>query len=1516
MSETVAQDSPEIARAKQIFRFLKAFADGNTRLQRSISAQPWTLPFRELPQHPDIALGEVRLDSATAGETPGTTVTVDPSPLLRVRRPKLTPAPPPPEILRDYLLSGWDRPDGGISTQSTRNVTTDGETVTEQFTDSAERVAALATWEGTWQLWAIAELPAVNTMRVFERLYDLRGRIERESEQVELMLGDGRLRWQTEAGTTDHPILLQRVELEFDSSVPEFRIVDADRGPELYGALLLGGDTMPAVQLNTLRVELEDGGYHPLAREATSGYLRQVAQLLGPRGSFNESFVPGQSISRDPVIARDTTLFLRTASTGYSAAFERVLQDLETRGELPTALTRLVGVEAAPPQEEVERDDSPWGEPPDILLSKPANQEQIQIARALERHRAVLVQGPPGTGKSHTIANLIGHLVATGKRVLITSHTTKALRVLRDQIVEELQPLCVAMLDNDSEGRKQMEAAVRGILTRLTSSNVATLEREVGQLSETRAVINRDIRNLTTDLRTAREAEYVPIVIGGQSFEPVAAARWVRDNLTGNDWIPGPVDAGAPVPLSISELRDLYATNAQLTAIEAEEIRSGFPTFSELPESGPFSELVASLDAQMPDDLARFWERQASEDELPRLQMCLKRVQDSSVDIARMEPWQRAIVGAGYSGGSEESLWVDLGRQIGVAADAWEKSRALLLENDVSPGSIPNVEEALDQVSEMANHLSTGHGLGRLVLLTKPKWKAILNAARVNGEPPKTVTHFRAIAACLALQDGRKKLAIRWARQAEVIGLPTFKLLATPPEPILREYAAQFDGLLSWWRKRWPEIASAATDAGFHWQEFRSAEVARTAPATPFERDVAILTDPMQKAVTVCWAAARAVQSRRILTELDGTLAAHTGPTCRQLRAAAQQRDRVAYDAAYDALLMLSEKTSIWQTRKELMSRLRSGAEDWASAIRERKAPHGDAGLPGDANIAWQWAQLRQEIARRGALDEIVLAEKLHRLQAELRETTAKLIDRRAWLGQLRRTDLAARQALQGWADTQRRIGKGTGKRAPRLQAEARRLLAKARTAVPVWIMPLSRVVESFEATGDRFDVVIVDESSQSDVLGLLAWYLGDRIAVVGDHEQVSPSAVGQDLASVDLLIAEHLQGIPNSHLYDGRTSVYDLARQSFGGTIALREHFRCVPDIIEFSNELAYNLEIRPLRNSRTTPQPHVVEYVVQGVLQSDRTGKTNVGEARSVVALLKAAMEMPEYDDKTFGAITLLGDEQAGLIQDLAATLIGAVELERRRFISGNAAQFQGDERHVIFLSMVDTPTGRPLPLRQMDMFKQRYNVAASRAKDQLWLVHSLDPARDLKVGDLRKTLIDYVRNPGARRRAVQRAQRRAESPFESAVISKLVLAGYTVEPQVWVGHYRIDMVVSGPHSEVALECDGDRFHGIDQIPNDMARQAVLERAGWRFIRIRGTRFYRDPEATMKWMFEELRRLSVEPVGAAPENLTVAAEAAEFRDRIVRRAWEIMRDQRWAAEPPVDVPDIASIENENVLK
>ncbi|GMW05522.1 MAG: hypothetical protein AMXMBFR8_03190 [Nevskiales bacterium] len=1453
------------------------------------------MPFRDLPKHPCIEIGRVTLAETAGASTPDAEAPDggDEAPLLRVRRSKITTAPSPPAPLAGWVKKGWEDPDGAAEVEPTQLVERDGQAIIEQFSADPTRVVVFEQWRAAWSVWAETERPARRAMKIFERLYQLRGQIERESESVELLLGDGRLRWRTVEGVIDHPVLLQRVELEFDSSVPEFRLLDADRAPELYGLLLQGGDGLAGAKLNELRIELEKGGYHPLAGPETSAYLARLATLLHAQGQFVEQYAE-QPAREQPVLMRDPVLFLRTRMSGFPAAFQRILDDLDDAPNLPVSITRLVGVEPQPWADPDLPPASPWSEAPDVLLSKPANQEQVQIARALERHRAVLVQGPPGTGKSHTIANLIGHLVAQGKRVLVTSHATKALRVLHGQIVESLQPLAVAVLDKDLDSRAQMERAVRGILSRLTVATDELLSGEASSIRARRERLINDIEQLTADLRKARAAEYQVIQLAGEAVEPAEATRWVRSHQQGNDWIPGPVQTGAPLPLGAEELRRLYEINGLLTKSEEAEINARLPDPAALPGTERFSVWVNTPHGEETAAVLRLWEQPAGEDVIEPVKAFRKDLVAVTAEFDALVPWQRQLVAAGHAGEVEWSLWASLAESVTEAHRLWQAHRAILVEHEVT-GSCPgSAGDARATVAEILRYLEGGGKVGAFQRLLHPSWKALCIAFQVDGEQPSSQTHFQAVAAYLELSECRDNIRRRWSRQAEPIGLPAMDSLGEKPEAALLELSRSFPALGAWWEASWAKVTERAGAVGLRLDVLRQSDLAASMAALPFERDVEFLRRPLIAALDVRLGIARSLRAGCCLRELDANLSGFAGNLAANLLSAVRARDVAAYDVALAELRRVSAKQDIWRERHNLTAKLGTAAPGWADALRSRSGVHGGTTLPGEAPKAWRWRQLQEEIERRIALDEAELLRRLEQRRQELRTATADLIDRQAWLAQLKRTGLAARQALQGWADTVRKIGKGTGKRTAELQGQARRLLVQARNAVPVWIMPLSRVAESFDPTAGRFDVVIVDEASQSDIQGLLAWYLGDRIAIVGDHEQVSPMAVGQQIDVVKALIEQHLHEVPNQHLYDGKTSVYDLGRQCFGGTIALREHFRCVPDIIEFSNALSYDYEIRPLRNPSTAAPPHVAEFVTTPDIGTGRDGKTNLAEARAVTALMAAATELPEYAGKSFGAITLLGDEQAVQIQQLAVDLLGAVALESRRFVAGNSAQFQGDERDVMFLSMVDSPAGGVLRVVQTPEMKQRYNVAASRAKDQLWVVHSLDPKRDLQTADLRRRLIDHVRDPGARRRELEKKARRAESQFEVEVLKRLMAANYDVRPQVWVGKYRIDFVVCSGQQEVAVECDGDRYHGFDDIMDDMSRQAVLERAGWRFIRIRGTRFFFDPEETMAAVFAELERLGISSAAIAP---TDGAQPAgmDLRDVVVRRAWEIMRERGW---------------------
>jgi hypothetical protein len=262
-----------------------------------------------------------------------------------VQRPRLSRPPEPPEEIAAWLEEGWDDPSNAVGVVETREDSDHrAEPRIAKFADDLVRTASLDRWKPLREEWVKSEKPARAAMKLFETFYALYGRIDREAERVELVLGDGILSWRRTEGGVCHPILLQRLQLQFDASVPEFTLSEADHPVELYSALFQSMNDVDGRAIGRCREELEEGGFHPLINGSTSGFLKRLVVLLSPRGEFLEGHAPNAE-TNDPCIGRDPVLFLRARTLGFAAAIEGILADLRTREDLPWSLLNIVGEE-------------------------------------------------------------------------------------------------------------------------------------------------------------------------------------------------------------------------------------------------------------------------------------------------------------------------------------------------------------------------------------------------------------------------------------------------------------------------------------------------------------------------------------------------------------------------------------------------------------------------------------------------------------------------------------------------------------------------------------------------------------------------------------------------------------------------------------------------------------------------------------------------------------------------------------------------------------------------------------------------------------------------------------------------------------------------------------------------------------------------------------------------------------------------------------------------------------------
>lgn len=1485
-------------RVAQVMRFLAEVARRRSPAVRRWTDHSWTLDLTTLPRHPAIRLGQEADDGAV---------------VLWVKRPKETPCDPPPKVIADWVLPGWASPEGEAQFQQGRNVKQDDETISVAFADDPDRVAAFEAWQEKRAKWAVAEQPVRRVGALFQRLFELRGRLERESERLVLYAGDGMLRWDRPDGAVEQPLLLHRLELKFDPKVPSFELRFTSDALELNTALLreFGVDGRALAQM---RERLAASEFSLLDLKATD-YIAELVHRLFQDGVFVDQ--KPSAIPERPTACRHAVVMLAPRSGGIINAIDAFLERLNEEEEIPEPLRSVVmgdsgecageedQSEAGQPDEmgddgeEAENQTTkrgPRSRPVDLLLTKPANPEQQAVVRTLARRGKVVVQGPPGTGKSHTIANLIGHLLAEGKSVLVTSHSTKALKVLRDKVAEDLQPLCVAVLDRDSESQHLLESSVKGIIAGLQRPR-AERAAEAERSHKARARLLEQLRAQERELRQAIRDEYDDILVGGRAFPPSTAARFVRDQRAQHEWLPGLLERGVLCPLSDEEVRDLYRLGTAITQKDEADLAAGIPFPNDVLRPADFEKALAAVaEAQTKavDPRPELWSEGTSQT-LDDLRTALTLGVKIVKVIRSAQPLQMECMDCGRLAGARREPWDDLAQTVErLAAEIDKHSAAVVKHSPLLHQRWPQAH-ALGVLDQIVEHIKSRGKLSLWSRLRHPLWLVIQRSSRVRGVPPTTQEDFEAVRAMILRDRDRDELVRRWAFQVGALAQQTHGNLGARPEDTARQHLTAIRDALAWHSGAWTDFERRLEVLGFNWTAARELVPPRPEVGGELRR----WGDVIEKVVVPALDArlhrleAQAVLAR--IAAVQSKLAAsREGSIGRSLSRALAAKNTHEYGASFRRYAELVERRAAAERRDSLLARLVPLAPRWAEALRKREDGYDGDAPASDASGAWLWRQLEQELARRASTDINVLqrtcAETKDRLQAE----TARYVSARVWERQHQRAVGSVRSALISWLQTVSQRGYQTGLRSERLKAEARRLLNEARAAVPVWIMPLARVVESYDFKVAQFDVVILDEASQCDMTGLVALGIAKNAIIVGDDKQVSPMAVGERLLETQTLIDEFLDGVLSKHLYTGRLSMYDLATAGFGHIIRLVEHFRCVNEIIQFSNHMSYDGEIKPLRESSTVQsRPFVASHRVTG---GEREGHVNESEAQEIVSLVVAMLEQPEYAGKTFGVISMLGEEQAMLVDRLLRERVSETVYATRDILCGISPQFQGDERDVVLLSLVDHAPDGPLRLRSDDDLKKRYNVAASRSRDQLWVVHSLNPDTDLKEGDLRRRLLKHAEDPLATERQLQEQSSRVESEFERLVLKSLTGSGYKVQTQWRVGAFRIDMVALGADgARVALECDGDRFHPPDDLDRDLDRQRILERLGWRFVRVRGSEFFRDPESTMARVRRRMAELGVEPIGAETDP-NASRAATDLRDRIVRRAEELRR--QWAAE------------------
>ncbi|MBZ0151859.1 MAG: AAA family ATPase [Planctomycetes bacterium] len=1411
-----------------------------------------------------------------------------------MRRQEPEPLPDPPEIAQPWvdlealkqatleippLRSTILVPDPEVDLE-------EGETpplIVQALVEFPEVQRAYDKYRPRWEAWSTEVRRRRKIQEVYAALFSLHTQIRKQGEILEVVLGLGLLDWRATKNERAVPIrrhaMVARAEIEFDPAKGVIRVI-----PPGDGAALLVEDDMLEPEMRpdrthyaAVQMQIDEIGDDIWDRPRLQAALNYWATSLHADSQWFPDLQARPGVADRLVVSLAPALILRKRpQTGMVRIYDALIDQLSREpNAAPRGWEDLIDDSSdfsGGPAEghAADGDRSAPDSNSEIYFPLPANREQRRIVEAIGRHRGVLVQGPPGTGKSHTIANLVCHLLATGQRVLITAETGRALQVLKEKLPKEVQALCVSLLGQGGDSFAELNASVQAITTKQAAYSPGAYDGRIAEIERDLDHKRRRLAATDSEIRSLREGETCPhnVAAGAYTGTASAIAERVTREREQFSWLK--ISRGAPAcpPLTTDEALDWLAIRRRYTDSDVATARLQAPPSSELPAPRAFAAAVASE--------AESRNRAASVDSLrghaayePIRALAAESRAVLREELVKLEQTRLALGSFGRDWRREavEDLFADRRARWVVVADVSRQGSAkiepLLARLGDRAVTIPatlDPRRVRDDAEIAVSHLGSGRRWTRLWFLTPPTLKGrtyLRTRVQVDGQGAADSNSLQAVVDYVDLESAMSELHAAWCGVGAIVP-PVDRRVRYA---MFQEQARTLDRLIDF---------ALACD-----------RVASSMAASPRPVPVPMwLAGEAQQWIEMIDAAVLAEEFATMRRSVDETTRviesvrslhdAH--PLLSPLLAAIAARDVTEYSKYHGALVELETARGAYQRRGTIESQLATTAPGLIESVLAASSDPVWNERLGAWQDAWAWAVADSWLEKRA---DLPYQQELWRRRGEIEESIrshlAEVAALRAWTHFF--TRLAPRQsaALKSWREAVRAMGKGTGRSAKmgRLRHEARRYMDICRDAIPVWIMPRYLVAEMMDPAPGRYDMVIADEASQLGIESLFLFYVGKKMIVVGDDQQISPSGVGVADAAIAGLQTQFLDGVPHHHALSAQSSVYGNAKIRFGNNIVLREHFRCMPEIIQFSNDLCYANNGTPLDPLRTYPANRLQPLVLRHVEEGYRTGSTqnaiNPPEADAIVAQIVSCVRDPRYAGATMGVISLQGEAQAKRIERTLLECLDPKIIEERRLICGDAYAFQGDERTVIFLSMVAAPGEVKIGTLSTDSARQRFNVAVSRAQDQLWLFYTagLDVLSNLCM---RHRLLSYMLKPS--RQATEESHQSFDSEFERAVFRLITARGFHVRTQVCVGdptnhRYRIDLVVEGMQGRLAVECDGDQWHGPERYEQDMARQRDLARAGWEFVRIRGGDFYRDPAKALEPLWADLQRLGIEPGG-----------------------------------------------------
>ena len=306
------------------------------------------------------------------------------------------------------------------------------------------------------------------------------------------------------------------------------------------------------------------------------------------------------------------------------------------------------------------------------------------------------------------------------------------------------------------------------------------------------------------------------------------------------------------------------------------------------------------------------------------------------------------------------------------------------------------------------------------------------------------------------------------------------------------------------------------------------------------------------------------------------------------------------------------------------------------------------------------------------------------------------------------------------------------------------RCFQNSTTFLPIWVVTNLSAKQSFPLKNNLFDILIIDEASQCDIVSALPlFYRAKQVVIIGDPHQLKHISLLTESQDRALALRYQLSEELFTLLSYTTHSLYDftehLMMQNTKHPVLLNEHYRCHPDIISFSNEYYYDKKLTIATDeSRLLQHPafekRILWYHVKGkTIRSE--SPYNVEEAERIVEETLKMLSLGSTAEVTLGIVTLFRAQCEIIIEKLQKFQ----DLFTKNITVGTAHRFQGDEKDIILFSPAISDGVKSGTLQWIQTTSQLINVAVTRARSLFIIVGDQEVCNNT-TGPL-KNLRDYV-------------------------------------------------------------------------------------------------------------------------------------------------------------------------------